>query len=152
MQSLLLIISFLIHIVALYAIYRLSQQIQSFKRADTAEMAEIFETYLQEIKEENNRLQDRLSSNTPPHKDPEKSQAESDDKEYPYTQKETVEKNGVPLIDAKVDDLVETSSEASILQLHHQGMTITEIAQQLDRGKTEVELFIKMHKKNKNNA
>ncbi|RDW17812.1 DUF6115 domain-containing protein [Oceanobacillus chungangensis] len=151
MQSLLLIISFLIHIVALYAIYRLSQQLQSFKKADTAEITELFELYLQEIKEENNRLQDKISSKTPPHIKPEKTQVVSNNLKNDNHQKEiNVEptaKYAAPFIDAKVDDLIETSLEARILQLHHQGMSITEIAQKLDRGKTEVELFIKLHQK-----
>ncbi|RDW19507.1 hypothetical protein CWR48_07240 [Oceanobacillus arenosus] len=158
MQSLLLIISFLLHIAALYAIYRLYQQVQSFKKEDTTEVMELFETYLLEIKEENNRLQEELNSSSSSNNTSWKSHAVSEDKmnHDPVPQKEVSQEPqdtiDTPIIDEKVHDVMETSLEAKILQLHHQGMSIMEIAQQLNRGKTEVELFIKMYKKNKGNA
>ncbi|MEM1506445.1 hypothetical protein RG959_24150, partial [Domibacillus sp. 8LH] len=46
------------------------------------------------------------------------------------------------------EDQVEASLQSRILQLHHRGKSNTEIAKQLDCGKTEVELIIKLYAKN----
>ena len=45
------------------------------------------------------------------------------------------------------EDKLETSLEAQVFQLAKQGISIEEIAKKLNRGKTEIELMIKLHKK-----
>ena len=46
----------------------------------------------------------------------------------------------------EVKDVIETSIEGRVLQLVQEGKTVDEIAKLLNRGKTEVELLIKLNK------
>ncbi|WP_404452648.1 hypothetical protein LG329_00685 [Virgibacillus necropolis] len=147
MTSFLLIISFLLHIVAFIAIYQLYKQAQLPKQESTSQdMMELFELYLSEIKEENKRLEETLldrreynpkgeTNPIPQFKEkPEHQEHIADDT---YTAPE-------------VDDDVqyETSLQAKVLQLHDQGLASGEIARKLNKGKTEVDLIVKLHAKN----
>lgn len=50
----------------------------------------------------------------------------------------------------QTEDVIETSLEGQVLQLHREGKTVSEIAKQLSRGKTEVDLLIKLNRKANN--
>ncbi|WP_156289089.1 DUF6115 domain-containing protein [Oceanobacillus salinisoli] len=149
MVSFLLIISFLLHILTLYAIFVLFKQVNSQQRADTTEITELFESYLEEIKEENSRLQKELqkknSSEVLPFNNKKEGMADEPANQEPTKQEPDLE----PIIEVgDMNDAVEASLEAKVLQLHHQGLSITEIAKRLNCGKTEAELIIRLHQKN----
>ncbi|MFD1171895.1 DUF6115 domain-containing protein [Oceanobacillus picturae] len=149
MESFLLIISFLLHIVTLAIIFQLFRQ-RSQPKSDTQteELVTLLETYLQEVKEENDRLQEAISSEedkaTSVPKgvayEPVRSQAN-----YDYSKQENSSYTPPAPIE---EDQVEASLQSRILQLHHRGKSNTEIAKQLNCGKTEVELIIKLYAKN----
>ncbi|WP_077300162.1 DUF6115 domain-containing protein [Virgibacillus pantothenticus] len=135
--SLLLIISFLLHIVTLTAIFRLFKQLKDSERYDTSEMNALFTEYINEIKQENLHLQQQLAQQ----------------KNNPQEDKREVEKQAhisSPEIESihkvtKPQDEMTTSLQGKILQLYSQGFTPSEIAQQLNCGKTEAELTVKLY-------
>ncbi|WP_430785885.1 DUF6115 domain-containing protein [Virgibacillus flavescens] len=146
MTSFLLIISFILHIALFTAIYQLHKQIQRSQQTDNSrEMMELFDIYLAEIKDENKRLEETLVSK----------EIQKDTDEFSAASESAVSFNGEANAEEetytspRVDDDVrfETSSQAKILQLHHQGLQSEEIARNLNTGKTEVDLIIKLHAK-----
>jgi len=146
MVSFLLIISFILHIVTIVAIYSLFQQLQTAKNQDTQDIMDIMEVYLQEIKEENNRLQSELQQ------------------EQEYIQEKTnvvkqqeqsnmqEEINAIVYPKKELGDTIEASLESRVLQLHAEGLAVNDIARKLDCGKTEAEIIIKLYEKNKGKA
>lgn len=153
MVSLLLIISFLLHLISIYAIYQLFQQLK-MKQEDSEEIAEVFETYLQAIKEENKHLQNNLLNDQTDGNMPDQSE-----EKIIETKEQTVESrdlkkdiNNFSMPDIDVPDHVEASLESQVLQLHSQGLSPSEIAQKLNCGNTEAELIIKLYKKSNTNA
>lgn len=146
MVSFLIIISFLLHFITFTAIYMLFQQLKNAKKQDMNEIMELFDTYLQEVKDENNRLQqvlrdhnqrsDNMYQQVKPTKQPE---IEMDEFE---------QLQAIPIPDA-VGDTVTASLESRVLQMHNQGLPIDEIARNLNCGKTEVEIIIKLREKMK---
>src|SRR5690625_684275 len=146
MSSFLFIISFLLHIILLAIVYYLFQQIQLLKKNNTNEVTELFESYLREIRSENRRLESEIESKVS-HTDQEKvtQQFESNIINEEVTNKVDLDK---PILKTDtIHDKFETSLEAKILQLYHQGMEVTEIAQMLNCGKTETSLIINLSKK-----
>jgi len=146
MSSFLFIISFLLHISLLAIVYYLFQQIQLLKKNNTNEVTELFESYLREIRSENRRLESEIESKVS-HTDQEKvtQQFESNIINEEVTNKVDLDK---PILKTDtIHDKFETSLEAKILQLYHQGMEVTEIAQMLNCGKTEASLIINLSKK-----
>lgn len=150
MPSFLLIISFLLHIILLIAVYYLFQQIQSLKQDHTKELTDLFETYLQDIKNENHRLEAEISSHTP------RNEANENPIVSDFPNKEEItnitEKNEPIIKISNIDDVFETSLEARILQLYHEGMAVEDIAKRLNCGKTEAELVINLYKKGNHKA
>ncbi|WP_068672375.1 hypothetical protein [Oceanobacillus sp. Castelsardo] len=145
MISFLLIISFLLHIISIYAIYMLNKQVQ--KKEDTTEIAQLFEEYLEEIKKENTRLKNDLKRY--PHNKSDKPIEVQVDKKNKLVDShimEGSEKEWLKNVD-KVNDSLESSLEAKVLQLYHQSLSVTDIAKKLDCGKTEAELIIRFHEK-----
>ncbi len=147
MASFLLIISFLLHIIVLIAVYYLFQQIQLLKQDNTKELTDLFETYLREIRIENRRLESEIDSAAP-----QTEQIKNQKKNVIHIQNEDsimneVDSEEVTLTTDTIDDTFETSLEAKILQLHHQGIEVTEIAQMLNCGKTEAALIINLYQK-----
>ncbi|MFB4167469.1 DUF6115 domain-containing protein [Virgibacillus sp. JSM 102003] len=134
MTSLLLIISFLLHLVALVAIFQLFKQVQLLKRDSSQDVMELLETYLEEIKEENRFLEREIGKSN--NKTAVNAEAEKKEETSEY----------IP-VDAEVEDDSETSLQARILQLYDQGITAEDIARRLNCGKTEADLVIKLHGK-----
>src|SRR5690625_296394 len=145
MQSFLLIISFLLHIIVLVAVYYLFQQIQLLKQDNKKELTDLFETYLKEIRSENRRLESKIELNTFSSEQNEKLNVpENSTEEHAPTFNE----NETPSLKTDtIHDQFETSLDAKILQLYHQGMEVSEIAQTLNCGKTEAELLINLYNK-----
>ncbi|WP_164668970.1 DUF6115 domain-containing protein [Virgibacillus doumboii] len=143
MNSMLLIISFLLHIVALTAIYQLFKQVQSYKKGNAQDIIELLDTYLEEIKEENRLLEEKIDKQNPqaPKVAPVNNHIRQDiEEEHEYTP---------PQASEDADDF-EASLQAQIMHLHDKGLTVDEIARKLNCGKTEAELIIKMGNKNNN--
>lgn len=126
------------------------------------EMENTFSVYLLEMKEENDRFLNELSSISPP-KAPKteldaqlpKSTNEQNPQD-PSTYVKVVPKSVVQkaykqqsrMQDASKEEETTPSlsaKEEQILSLHREGKTIEEIAKITQKGKTEIELFIKFH-------
>src|SRR5690625_4446007 len=154
MVSLLLIISFLLHIILLIAIYFLYQQIEQLKRDKNSQLETTLSNFLNEIKAENERLQlqiknenntveNKVNHNRPNvhfEQEMQKNMIKKDVKrEYNY-------KPPQPLlqVEKKLDKL-ETSLEAQVFQLAEEGMSVEDIAKKLNRGKIEIELMLKLN-------
>lgn len=137
-------ISFILHIIAIFAIYHLFKQIQQLKQKNTNDMEELFESYLQEIKDENRRLEAELET-TPTFEQRHNTASASDTLEKDLSNGETEIDETYVLPESEAKDSVEASLQAKILQLHHQGLSITEIAQKLNCGKAEATMIIKLH-------
>ncbi|MFD2628411.1 DUF6115 domain-containing protein [Oceanobacillus kapialis] len=148
MEALLLIISFLLHIITLTIIFQLfKQRSQPNHDTQTEEMIALLETYLQEVKEENDRLQKVIQENEQKTNSIPKQQVSSVSLQDVDNSSEANDSSYTPPIPEE-EDYVEASLQSRILQLHHAGKTKTEIAKELDCGKTEVELIIKLYAKN----
>ncbi|MFC4023125.1 DUF6115 domain-containing protein [Oceanobacillus longus] len=146
MVSFLLIISFILHLVALGTIYKLFQHIQTLKSQDTKEIEGLFEAYLQEIKEENSRLQAQLKANQNDKSSITASKQPGPEQESQPAQ--WLEGDMEQLLSPVEADTLEASLESKVLQMHSDGLAIGDIARILDCGKTEVEIILKLHKKN----
>lgn len=152
MVTFLLMISFLLHLLGLIAIYQLFQQIQTYKQAKTTdnseEVAALFEAYLEDIKAENNRLQKEIIEKQI------LSTAETSNMIAPIMEDKHTATDSIseetPYFD--INDSIETSLQAKILQLSHQGYNAEAIAKRLNCGKTEAALMIKLQKKNDRKA
>lgn len=153
MVSLLLIISFLLHIVLIIAIYFLYQQIIQIRRNNHDEieaLESLLQKFLREIRTENERLQSQLQQ-----KDVFKKEHKEDPigKNVDNRVKKLKNRENIYQIHTpqkavlEKEDKIETSLEAQVFQLAKQGLSIEEIAKKLNRGKTEIELLMKLHKK-----
>lgn len=122
-------------------IYYLFKEIQQLKKNTPQDITHVFEKYLQEIRSENDRLKTEIS---PTIDEPEYKQ------EHQHFIKEEQEIEGttsfMPEI-SKTKDVTETSIQAQILQMYHQGISPEVIAKRLNCGNTEVALSIKLYKK-----
>lgn len=150
MVSLLLIVSFLLHIVLLIAIYFLYQQVEQLRRHKNEELESLLQNFLTEIREENERLQSRLQKQETAkiEKNVESFDGNVEKRVKKIKNRENIYQINTPQIKAdEKNDKIETSLEAKIFQLANEGMTVEEIAKKLNRGKTEIELMMKLHKK-----
>ncbi|WP_053219634.1 DUF6115 domain-containing protein [Virgibacillus senegalensis] len=169
MLTFLIFISLLLHIVTFVAIRLLFQQMQrNSGNQDSGDSLrqteELLSAYLQEIREENDRLLKEWDHATPKNEqDVQKEQKEEEglgmvkpERVKPYEQEanspslnETAGESGyMPPLPQVQQDTVEKSMTAEVYSMYDQGYTIDEIAKKLDKGKTEVELMIKFHRKN----
>jgi len=155
MVSLLLIISFLLHIILLIAIYFLYQQLEQVKHSKNKQIETVLENFLHEVKEENERLQQQLQEQN--HTQEERMNRDEAPSVYEnkldqmvnhVQNRENIKQKVAPEppVDQKVDKL-ETSLEAQVFQMAKAGMSADQIAQKLDRGKTEIELMLKLQLK-----
>jgi DNA-directed RNA polymerase specialized sigma24 family protein len=144
MTSFLFIISFLLHIISITAIYALSKQLSGAKQHDNTELVSLMESYLEEIKEENKILQEKLSK-----EDKDESHKTDTTPNIKAIRKEEEKETFLfPKIEDEALDQVEVSLQSKILKLHQEGNSPEEIARKLACGKTEVELLLKFQEKN----
>lgn len=120
----------------LAAIYYLFKEVQALKENQPTNITAIFEKYLQDIRTENDRLQDLSSTH-----EQSPTQRESHTKHEPKAISETAPTYNPASVQTK--DVSETSLQAQMLQMYHQGKSTNEIAQSLNCGHTEVELTLK---------
>lgn len=138
MISFMFIVSFLLHIILLIAIYYLYNEAQHLKKYKTEDISTLFESYLQEIRAENKRLQEDIRSSSP---------NENETQQLNLIDEDT-EKHSFPNTN-NVEDKFETSIQAQVLQLYNNGLSADKIAAKLERGQTEVDLVIKLYDKKK---
>ncbi|WLV25787.1 hypothetical protein QR721_06165 [Aciduricibacillus chroicocephali] len=180
LTSMLFMVSFLLHIIALSAIYMLFKELQKLKSTTyIEEIDELMTTYLEELREENARLEDRIVKseqikavqkalkNDQKHSEDDNNEKEelenqnvnsSDKQSSVFAEMLSNEEKRHELeqepFDLQIEsgDAIEDSYTASlqsrILLLAEQGFSQNEIAKKLDCGETEVNLVIKMHKRN----
>lgn len=158
MTSLLFIISFLLHVIALFAIYQLFKETQNLKKTHIEDLDELMTAYLDELREENARLESRLSHEIQPAHAP----ARTFQPEQPVEDEKSVDADATaqtaeserniaflaPEIPMEQEDQFTASLQSRILQLAQQGMQPAQIAKQLDCGETEAALVMKLHKRN----
>ena len=154
MTSLLLIVSFLLHAVLLIAIYQLYQQLQQMKQTKENESQQIVQQFIAEIKEEHKHLQAQI---TAPYASPDVHENQQLKDESNMTSHSTTSRT-IPTEQEKsmkhIDSIIEltdnkheqteVSFEGKVLQLYQQGFDVDQIAKQLNSGRTEVDLIIKL--------
>ncbi|QDP40202.1 hypothetical protein [Radiobacillus deserti] len=167
MLTLLVMMSLFLHVLSFIAIRLLLNKVNKLSQTESnynqrvSEMEDLFATYLEEIKLENEKLeqamnQTRIHEQTRPSSiiseiEPAsiKKQAVKDEspkkghiKNIPAIEPEK-RKEYAPPTELPVEDTVEQSLQSKVYQLHDQGFSVEEIAKQLDCGKTEVDLMLK---------
>lgn len=162
MTALLLIISFLLHVILFMAIYQLYKQIQQLKKSKNSELHTVAEQFIAEIKEENKRLQERLSQHThsTTSKETNNTVEPSQNSYEPISHTPSQPTKASPNSKTHhISDLAETrheemelSLESKILQLYQKGLNIDQIAKQLKCGRTEVELIVHLQQQLKHNT
>lgn len=164
MTSLLLIISFLIHVVVLIVLFQLYQQNQRIMQERDDTLNSKMQQFINEIKKENNNLQEQLiQMKTPPVAFNFKEDVQEQDSHMkptmtPNTSKQKTDEEkqsaGHSIADLTEDrkEEMELSLEGKILQLHEAGFNAAEIAEKLTCGKTEVELILNLQHQLKRNS
>ncbi|SDL73359.1 DUF6115 domain-containing protein [Sediminibacillus halophilus] len=170
MLTFLLFISLLLHIFTFIAIRLLFQKLQQsgnggqVKTDSLQQSEEMLSAFLHEIREENDRLLKELDDHSSKNKQTaQKNSNEGGGSAFvkaeqtpPYKQSyrkhhtsgKAEDSEYVPPIPEVQQDTVEESVTAKVYSLYDQGYTVDEIAKKLDKGKTEVELMVKFHRKN----
>ncbi|MRG85372.1 DUF6115 domain-containing protein [Salinibacillus xinjiangensis] len=163
MIEFLLTFSLLLHGIVFIIIIFLFKRIDLQKSAnqnkeDIREIEDMLFAYVEEIKEENQKLLNIINENGKNVKDEKQVEQKKHQQALASTtntqtqsaniqadeleQKE--ETNGYNPENIMIDDQLEIqTSESKVLQLYHRGLSVEEIAKELNIGKTEVELMIK---------
>lgn len=165
MEYILLLVSFIIHIVTFVVLRQYKQWIDELKleqsKGDTnkKELEEMLAVYLLEIREENDRLIDLIqqdheanpvkveTDNKKPHKVDKKAPVDRFEKDSSQF-KEQGDANYTPLTE-QLDYMQEPfkkSLQADVIERYEKGETVEDIAKALNKGKTEVELIIKFRR------
>lgn len=152
MTSFLLLLSFLIHLILFIAIYHLYERVKRDKNEQTEQIERLLSDFMNDIRFENKKFEQRIHEN---------SMKQQRTREYipPVSkeQKEFINKaelsptyeNPKGRVKEPVEDVIETSLEGQVLQLFQSGKSVEQIAKQLNRGKTEIDLLIKLNKQAK---
>ncbi|SHN16506.1 DUF6115 domain-containing protein [Gracilibacillus kekensis] len=158
MLYLLLLISFIIHVITFIIIKQLKMKQDNLETIEdnvsqqVKNMEDTLAIYLVELKEENEHFMKQiervdLSAQATESK---KQMNEDTPIESKTFDKESTQqtKEYQPISPVEnVEDVVENSTTASILHLNAEGFTVEEIAKKLNKGKTEVELLLKFQQK-----
>mgnify|MGYP001213164553 CR=1 FL=1 len=140
----LLIISFILHILSFYFLivfYTRHQALKNLKEEQEnllKEAEDALTVFLMELKEENQKFLEQMSKNDSP------SEAYNLD-ELVAQQKDSVEITAN--LQEDEPDSYKRNLQEQVFQLANEGYTIEQIAQKLNVGKTEIELIMKFHKK-----
>ena len=164
MTSLLLIISFLIHIVVLIALFQLYQQNQRIMQERDDTLNTKMQQFINEIKQENNNLQQQLiQMKTPPvvsnlqenvherESNMKPTVTQNTSKQYVVEENKSTGQTITDLTEERKEE-IELSLEGKILQLYKAGFDAAEIAEKLTCGKTEVELILNLQQQLKRNS
>ncbi|TMN23600.1 DUF6115 domain-containing protein [Lentibacillus cibarius] len=144
-MAILLFISLLAHLITFVVIFNLAKQLQSIKNERHNDLSEQLSGYLEAIREENRHLEATLAD--------EKKQSNHTTKQgnnHIQTVESTPIETGKSQT-APISQEPEMSLEAQVLHHYAKGMTVEEIARELDCGQTEAELIIKFHRNAYNN-
>lgn len=139
----LLIISFILHILSFYFLivfYTRHQALKNLKEEQEnllKEAEDALTVFLMELKEENQKFLEQMSKNDSP-------EAYNLD-ELVAQQKDSVEITAN--LQEDEPDSYKRNLQEQVFQLANEGYTIEQIAQKLNVGKTEIELIMKFHKK-----
>ncbi|MFC4404552.1 DUF6115 domain-containing protein [Gracilibacillus xinjiangensis] len=165
MIYLLLLFSFIIHIVTLIIIrqMKINQQnlldIEDNVNEQINKLEDTLALYLVEMREENDNFTKELFSMQNKQKRNEQvsdgtkdNKNQSDNIENASSTDTHIKKNDYPdfepLTQIDKKDIVEQSETGQILHLYNNGYSIEEIAKRMDKGKTEIELLLKFQQKN----
>ncbi|RAK23397.1 hypothetical protein B0I26_101358 [Anoxybacillus vitaminiphilus] len=165
MSTLLLVISFIFHLISFFFIILLLLKFSKVKEMETKQakmikdMEEAIAAYLLEFKEENEKFIHTLTKtlNRIELKNEKTDQEEKEEEAVlpPYLPnieqiKDQVDISTTHITYGKLDSSKEIEANKEMqsimqqaLQLHRQGKTIEEIARILEKGKTEIELLLK---------
>lgn len=156
MYPFLLVISFILHLFAFFWIFLLSMRLKRANEIEKRqaeiqkEIEDLFQSYLFEMKEENEKLLKLIAKPTKPvNKNPIDNRGKATQQIY-QTQMEKPKpkpKEYTPPV-PNVEDRFETSLNSKVILLHEQGLKAEEIAQKLNKGKTEIELILKFNGSN----
>ncbi|MGP4075626.1 hypothetical protein [Halobacillus sp. K22] len=158
MTTFLLVVSFIFDGVLILAFITLSIRVKKNEKLEmrqeevAKEIEDMFTSYLIEIKEENNRMSEWLKSETDPLRGIKTEDSKSDSKETGFSNDSLDEASGKnkiysPPMPDKQKDVFERSGNYRIQELSRAGYSVDDIAKKLDRGKTEIELFLKFQQK-----
>lgn len=158
MNGLLLTMSYLIHFILLVAIFLLFQQIRSLKNNEADDVYKVLEVYLEEIKLENEKLKQMINTQNTP--DSSRKAKEFNDVLLESIENEHNDNNSNDTVSSaeysieklerlnrnKQEEVIEeeTSILSRALYMQNEGLTVSEIAKKLNRGKTEIELLLKL--------
>lgn len=160
MTSFLLLLSFLIHAILFITIYHLYEKTKKDKNEQLARLEELFADFMKNIQLENEKLEQKIYeaemrqqvlNETAPNATLQNELNEVkpivlNEQKLKDNQTKDVWDHSKLIEEKETKDMIETSIEGQVLQLFHEGKSPEEIAKQLNRGKTEVDLYIKLHK------
>lgn len=151
MIEILFLLSFLLHIITFIFIRHLKNKqkdlidIEEKMTTQVEQMENSLALYLVELREENERfteelekLQNHTIKETSTPKKVETNKRNTEDSYTMYN----------PMSNIKDSEKVESSLESKVLYLFEKGLTSEEIAKQLNKGTTEIELILKFRQKN----
>ncbi|KHE67503.1 hypothetical protein [Halobacillus sp. BBL2006] len=159
MISFLLVISFIIDGVLVLGLLTLMNRVKKAEELELRqkqvanEIEDLFTSYLMELKEENNRMSELVQAS--------QRQSRSNDHDLNREAHSTLYSPEVkqafelptdsytpPKVKVEEDEEVyEPSQHSRIIEMGRKGHSIEDIAKKLDKGKTEVELLLKLHQK-----
>src|SRR5688500_11957921 len=140
MISILLIISFLLHLIFLVIIYQLYQQIGDLKSERSRDTEVLLSRFLDEIKQENRQLQQQLQQSNKKEQNATTIQAQAEyvpKQEMADGKERTNDHFDFPPIPIATEDKVETSIESQVSQMHQKGISTETIA---DRKSTRLKV------------
>lgn len=153
-----IIIMFIWLVIMTVVVIHLNKKFQQFKQTELHDVVELFETYLEDIKAENQRLQEQLSlSTSKPTQSQKNNHQPADERAFVTIGDKLNDKVNIDQVDisreVQQDDVkLSTSFEASVLQLYQQGFSEEDIARKLNSGKTEVALIINLYGERQQNS
>lgn len=159
MTIFLLIISFIIDGILLIGLFTLSTRIKKAEELElrqqeiAREIEGMFSSYLLEIKEENRRMSEWMKEKP---SSPQEGTTKEDRKrveEANITEgaeedlSDDTDDEYAPPVPDSLEAVYQPSVPSQILDLREKGYSLNEIAKELGRGKTEIELLLKFHQK-----
>ncbi|MBX0356419.1 hypothetical protein [Halobacillus sp. Nhm2S1] len=157
MTVFLLISSFIIDGVLLFTLFimmnkvRKTEELELRQKQVASEIEDLFTSYLMEIKEENRRMESLIEKKNS-YSDFHSSQKENKEEEIEgHSEKEIITTNGSSSSYSPpglhVMESYQPSFHSQVFELKEKGYSIDQIAKKMDKGKTEIELLLKIHQK-----
>lgn len=147
MYPYLLTISFILHLLAFFWIFLLSLRLKRANEIEKRqveiqkEIEDLFQSYLMEMKEENEKLLNYIDK---PTKSPIMAREKVTQQIYQTPKGKTKTKEYTPPVPT-TQERFEPTLNSKVVLLHEQGFKTEEIAQKLNKGKTEIELILKFN-------